>query len=256
MESDYTVSLSSETVYGPINVWASSVDHVCQNGSTPLAITTNSSGFMKLPLEVRNLIYLSAMDDSPEEFEVKGAFPERPRRVLLSTLLLRKRILPAISITSRTTLYESMLVYLERTRIVLKSHRSDAEERLSNFLTTFPHNQGFAAIRSIRYDMAGRYTDQFRLFNHVPGLQRLTIAFDMRSISRRRHGIRWRLLTKKDLDSRFNFDPIFRLRNLKELRIYCDTRWDIPVFDDLIELFGEKIQERSDELRLLVEFPD
>jgi hypothetical protein len=272
--SNDTSSVSSDSEHGSINIWASSVESLSRNVSPSPADQAAPSGFMKLPLEIRRLVYRSAMEESPEKYEITGRHPrkrsrhhprqylrERPSLQPLSLELLRNNVLQSLSFTNRTILYESMLVFLERTQIVLIGAVLNAQECLSTFLSTFPQNQGFAAVRSICYGTSNHRSHEYdlRLLNKLPGLQRLVIGFHVWSLHRSFTGRHW--YNKQELMARFELGPIFRLKKLKELRIRCYESLSAQryppgrePFENSTALFKEKKEDCDNEVVLWSEF--
>lgn len=157
-------------------LWGAIFSHGPPQGTPYTAGIGEPTSLLHLPLEIRFHIYNFAMVDLPKEFimhDVQDSPLQIPFRMMeqwpnlsveeieqgrqsrleyekaqvgkvpqphLSTAILSSNTLLVISFVSRQTLYESMLIFLQRTRIVLYSGGAPVDFKLADFLRQFSND--------------------------------------------------------------------------------------------------------------------
>ena len=102
--------------------------------------------FLDLPRELRDAIYTFAMEGLPTRTNLHNGVKISPR-------VLYPNLLPNICFTSKQVRVEATLAYIRRTRFVIQpdDYAYPVFSEMSGFLSQFPDETGFGAIRMLYY---------------------------------------------------------------------------------------------------------
>ncbi|KAF2004164.1 hypothetical protein P154DRAFT_531843 [Amniculicola lignicola CBS 123094] len=145
-----------------------------KGGGAAKAVAKRPS-LLRLPPELRNIIYDYCMTDLPH-------FVLRPT-MQLSQLVLYPKTLPPICFTAKHIRSETILAYLRRTRFIITETNTDLVGGIYGFLSQFPQDEAFNAIRQLSFSRAIRsYSFEGsgwpqKLVAKCPGLTSLVLVF-------------------------------------------------------------------------------
>ncbi|KAF2114252.1 hypothetical protein BDV96DRAFT_647718 [Lophiotrema nucula] len=235
---------------------------------------TSSLFYTQLPPEIRANIYLHAMEDLEKEFIIK----EDPDWKIANITPFTK-ILPKVCFMDRRTFYEAVLVYLRRSQIVLEDGGGKTLPKLIAFLSRFPRNEGFDAIREVTFLKAfTSYEFKLKSFNELDkitcqypdaligrlsGLKTLRLAFTSFRIAHYDACEVDHVYTKEELSSELNLDGLFEHGPRQLLIVRC-TDWEIHpddptqhgrwMFDNLISLLKEGFAKHNRNVKVEVQW--
>jgi hypothetical protein len=180
--------------------------------------------FLDLPRELRDHVYRFVVAGLPSRIYFSS-------RVPLSEHILMPETLPNIAFASHQLRRESVLIYLQRTRLVFDDLYPItvglAIRPLEGFLTKY--EGGFESIRMLTFfamTQFGRDGDLDEIYpatflSRYTGLQDLVIELRLSYIIIFDHRGKPRLLTKQEIKSRWDLSSLFSLVNLKTVQFRC-----------------------------------
>jgi hypothetical protein len=223
--------------------------------------------FLDLPRELRDLVYRSLVADLPSRIFISNRMP-------LSNLVLMPDLLPNICFVSKRLRKESVLVYLQRTRLVFDDLWSttitSAIRPLEEFLARF--DRSYECIRMLTFHEVSRFGSSrspdalypAKFITLCTGLQDLVIHFrfshliqfndtvvarnsgDSESDSGAASDVR--LLTKEELRHRWGLAGLFALQRLNSVRFCCTVaRWQQDEYrlgspEDMVRNFSDVLR--------------
>jgi len=211
----------------------------------------DSPRLLKLPLELRDIIYSFVVADLPSRISISSHAP-------ISQLVLLPNSLPGICFASKQLRAEAILVYLQRTRLVLDDLYSlnvaSAIESLDAFLDQF--HGSYECIRMLTFCKVQRFgdtrfPDEIYAANFVSrcsGLQDLLIDFRLSYLLRFCYVDEQafmddkplvRLLTKATIKVRWGLRVLFSMNKLTSAKFRCTVPrwlWEDPDLGDPEEM--------------------
>ncbi|KAF2867309.1 hypothetical protein BDV95DRAFT_598011 [Massariosphaeria phaeospora] len=206
-----------------------------QPKETPSQATqSTTTDFLGLPREIRDMIYLSAMDDLPSDFVLhkdgKPVVPEdqySPKsqvQIPLSQLTLAPGTLPGICFTNHQIRKEATLVRIGRTNFVLKTQ----PKALMKFLEQFGDGEGFRKVRSFTFINPYNMQHLQLLTSHFPTLRKVTV--EVNELKTASAGtwyytdyilVSHRSVTPEKMEARLHLKEVMRIASLKEFVLIC-----------------------------------
>jgi hypothetical protein len=240
---------------------------------------TTSSPFVRLPREIRDMIYLFAMADLPTRLLLTNA-------VHFSPSFLYPKTLPALCFTNHQLFEEGTLAYITRTRFVFTDDPESSYTSHYTFVTFLAQfTSGTASVRMLAYQHVQQFgytagvtirstRDAFEraegLVGNCTGLRSLILVFPFeRAFSCTYTGRKSShdVLSTGAMREVFMFDALFHLPNLRDLtvRIRRDERFDRfcmaenavgNLRDNFTEVLVDGFAERGTKPRIVVEVID
>lgn len=189
--------------------------------------------FLALPRELRDRVYRSVVADLPSRVFISHRTPISQVTILPDTL-------PNICFTSKQIQEESILIFVQRTRLVFDNLCPQtvriAIQPLENFIAKFEH--GFKSIRmltfhDIRRYGSIRYPDEVypaKLVLRCTGLQDLAVDFRIATLLRftiddssgnEEAELSPALLSTAEIEYRWNLQGLFAMAKLRSVRFRC-----------------------------------
>jgi hypothetical protein len=174
----------------------------------------NSSNVFSLPLELREKIYHQAMSFLPTRYFVQ---PEKP----LSAVTISPDTFPALCFTSKQLHREGLSAWIRHTRFVVDGNNVSSRSPLSKFLEAVDSH---SHVRMLCFTKIHTYGDVYRFVEQSPqrlaekcaGLRSLVIELDYYVLlDDEFQGLR----TEEELGKEIMLKPLFKLQNLRYLKI-------------------------------------
>ncbi|KAF2794272.1 hypothetical protein K505DRAFT_361262 [Melanomma pulvis-pyrius CBS 109.77] len=254
--------------------WEDVMDLEMQTDTDPTTNIIEPQSFMKFPLEIREMIYESAMTDSPTGLIIKD---EKPKD---SPLSFCARFLPAVAFLNHQTFAEATLVYLRRTTITFQENIYGSIN-LMKLLRHLPIDQIIANIRSLVY--SGRLFQFTRwhgkTFIKYCAYDSLSMEFFLRRCTALRDltlvipagilvnkGDTRKLKTIQEVEETVGLSPLIEHTGLRRLKLLCvDAKTyihrlrlqsDRQLFEGFVEALQNAVWRRGGKMQVIMEVRD